>query len=128
MSLPWVRLDSNIASHDKIVSLLAQRDGHKAFTLYVCALGYAGGHGTDGHVPRTSLPFIHGTEKLANLLVEANLWQHEGQKGWKIHNWEHRQELAIISEMKRISKANAGRKSQCVQRHGPDCGCWKEAS
>jgi hypothetical protein len=25
----------------------------------------------------------------------------------------------------RGKKARAGRKSQCVARHGPDCGCWQ---
>lgn len=127
MSLPWVRLDSNIASHDKVVQLLSQRDGHKAFTLYVCGLGYAGGHATDGHIPRAALPFIHGTERLAIMLVEARLWQHTGAQGWRIHNWEQRQELAIVTAMKETGRKKASAKANCMRWHGPDCGCWKAA-
>lgn len=127
MSLPWVRLDSNIASHDKVLALLADRDGAKAFTLYVCALGWSGGHGTDGLVPRHVLPLIHGNERLARQLEKHGLWR-EATTGWHIHNYELRQELAVIAEAKRAGKSAAGRKSQCVQRHGPDCGCWKESA
>ena len=127
MSLPWVRLDSNIASHDKITALLSYKDGHKSFTLYVCALGWSGGHGTDGFIPHHVLPLIHGNPKLAQNLVAFHLWD-EAVGGWKIHNYEQRQELAVVAEMKRAGKAAAGRKSQCVQRHGPACGCWMESA
>lgn len=125
MSLPWVRLDSNIASHDKITALLAERDGHKAFTLYICAMGWSGGHGTDGYVPKHVLPLIHGTERTARLLEIHGLFD-ERPGGWQIRNYEARQELAVVAEMKRAGKSMAGRKSQCIQRHGPQCGCWKD--
>lgn len=128
MSLPWVRLDSNIASHDKVVELLSRRDGARAFTLYVCGLGYAGGHATDGSIPRVALPFIHGNERLAIMLVEARLWEHEGTSGWRIRNWEQRQELAVIAEMKRVGRKVAGAKGACKKWHGPDCQCWKTAN
>jgi hypothetical protein len=128
MSLPWVRLDANIASHDKITGLLAERDGHRAFTLYVCALGWAGGHGTDGHIPRHILPMIHGTERLARLLVDHRLWRHHDGGGWTIHNYSTRQELAVITEGKRASQRAAARRTNCTRYHGPDCGCWREAS
>jgi len=126
MSLPWVRLDSNIASHDKIVELLSKRDGARAFTLYVCGLGYAGGHATDGAIPRAALPFIHGSERLAVMLVEHRLWEH-APGGWVIRNWDQRQELAVIAEMKRAGRKAAGAKGACKKWHGPDCECWKKA-
>lgn len=125
MSLPWVCLDSNIASHDKVVELLSKRDGARAFTLYVCGLGYAGGHATDGHIPRAALPFIHGTERLAVMLVEARLWDH-AEGGWQVRNWEQRQELTVITEAKRAAARMGGRKRACQRYHGPECGCWKE--
>ena len=127
MSLPWVRLDSNIASHDKIVTLLGQKDGQKAFVLYICGLGYAGGHATDGAIPRASLPFIHGTERLAVMLVDHRLWEH-AEGGWKIRNWDQRQELAIVAEMKRAGRKAAGAKGACRKWHGPQCDCWKTAT
>lgn len=125
MSLPWVRLDANIASHDKTIALLSERDGAKAFVLYVCALGWSGGHGTDGLIPSYVLPMIHGNERLARLLEKHRLWVEMPPHGWQIRNYEDRQELAVVAEMKRARKSVAGRKSQCVQRHGPQCGCWK---
>lgn len=124
MSLPWVRLDSNIASHDKIVTLLAEKEGQKAFVLYICGLGYAGGHATDGLIPRASLPFIHGTERLAVMLVNQRLWEHT-EGGWKIRNWDQRQELTIVAEMKRAGRKAAGLKGACKKWHGPQCECWK---
>lgn len=128
MALPWVRLDSNIASHDKILALLAERDGAKAFVLYICALGYAGGHGTDGRIPKYALPVLHGSVKLANLLVDHRLWQHDptDTTGYLIRNFDQRQELAVITEGKRAAQSIGGRKAMCRRHHGPDCGCWRE--
>jgi len=127
MSLPWVRLDSSIYTHDKITLLLTQPDGYRAYAVYTFSLAYSGGHATDGQIPKHVLPILRGTEKHARMLVEHRLWEYT-DSGWRIHNWEHRQELALISEMKRQNKRLAGKKSQCVQRHGPECGCWKEAT
>jgi len=129
MALPWVRLDSNIASHDKILALLAERDGAKAFVLYICGLGYAGGHGTDGHIPKYALPVLHGNVKLANLLVDHRLWQHDPNdpSGYVIRNFDQRQELAVITEGKRAAQAMGGRKAMCQRWHGANCGCWREA-
>jgi hypothetical protein len=123
MALPWVRLDSNIASHDKILSLLEQRDGVKAAWLYVCALGYCGGHGTDGLIKFAALPFIHGNKRLAGLLVEHHLW-YPDQQGWRIPKWAERQELSLVTEQKRAAQSAGGRKGNCIKWHGQDCGCW----
>jgi len=43
MGLPWVRLDANIASHDKTIKALGHRNGKGAMALYVFALGWSGG-------------------------------------------------------------------------------------
>lgn len=125
MSLPWVRLDSNIATHDKVLRLLALRDGHRAFTLYICALGWAGGHGTDGHVPAYVLPHIHGTEKHAQMLVEVRLWEYV-DGGYDIRNYVERQELAVVTEAKRQAQRMAARRTNCLRYHGKDCGCWRK--
>lgn len=128
MSLPWVRLDSNIGTHDKVTALLSDKDGPKALALYVCALGWSGGHGTDGHIPRHMLPIIvpgaKVTDRHAVLLVEHRLWEY-APDGWSIRNYALRQELEVVSAAKREAARVGGRKSQCVQRHGPDCGCWR---
>lgn len=129
MSLPWVRLDSNIASHPKVLRLLAAKDGHRAFTLYVCALGYAGGHATDGFIPAYALPVLHGTDRLATVLVLHRLWEPtevDGDRGWSIRNYAQRQELALVTESKRAAQRLAGRRTSCRRWHGPECNCWRD--
>lgn len=125
MSLPWVRLDSNIYSHDKILWLVNQRDGWRAYAVYTFALAYAGGHATDGHIPRHVLPIIQGTDRIAQLLVEARMWEH-AEGGYQIRNWDQRQELAVITEAKRAASRLGGRKRSCQRYHGLECGCWKD--
>lgn len=125
MGLQWVRLDSNIATHDKVLALLDMRDGHKAAWMYVCSLGHCGGHGTNGLVTFRSLPFIHGTKRLAEMLVEVSLW-HPDPEGWRIPNWAVRQETTEVTDSKRKAQSAAAHKVNCVRWHGPDCHCWKE--
>lgn len=123
MSLPWVRLDANIGTHDKILALLNEKEGAKAFVLYVCALGYAGGHATDGLIPKYALPVLHGSPRLATLLVNHRLWEYQDAETYRIRNYEQRQELAAITEAKRL----AALKANCVRWHSKDCGCWKHS-
>ncbi len=73
MGLPWVRLDTQLASNPKVLELVDNRR-HKAAFAYVCGLGYSGVHGTDGYLPSNCLPFIHATRTDAQHLVEVGLW------------------------------------------------------
>ncbi len=118
--LPWVRLDSNVGTNMKIARLLKQRDGSKAFTMYVCALGWSGGHGTDGQLPVEAFPFIHGSEKLAELLIEAGLLDRD-HDGYAIRNYAERQELQEVTEWKQAQK----RIAICSRwmRQGKACTC-----
>lgn len=127
MPLTWVRLDANVASHDKILALLAESSEKKwqALSSYFCSLGWSGGQGTDGFIPATALAFVHGTNTTARLLVKHSLWQ-EDNGGWHIANYAERQELAIITESKRVARQIASQKANCIRHHGKDCGCWKE--
>lgn len=127
MSLPWVRLDSHIASHDKILALLADPSPKRwqAAFSYTCALGWSGDHGTDGAIPVTALPFIHGNKVTARLLVTYRLWE-EGLTGWQIPNFTSKQEMAAVTAGKREAQRVGGAKGNCIRHHGPDCGCWRE--
>jgi hypothetical protein len=126
VTLPWVRLDSNFYTHDKVLWLTTQRDGYRAISVYVFSIGYAGGHATDGFIPKHVLPIIQGTDRVAQMLVETRLWEH-AEGGYQIRNWEQRQELSVITEVKRQASKLGGRKSACKRLHGPDCGCWMTA-
>lgn len=129
MPLTWVRLDANIASHDKVLNLMDDPSTKRwqAFSSYVCALGWSGGQGTDGYIPVSALGFVHGTAQTARLLVKYRLWE-EAVSGWKIVNYETRQELAIITEAKRHAQSMAARKTNCERHHGAKCGCWRDTA
>jgi hypothetical protein len=128
MALPWVRLDSNIAGHDKILALLSDHSPKRwqAVASYVFALGWAGGQGTDGYIPTAALAHVHGTSTTAKLLVSYGLWE-PGIGGWRIHNWDQRQQLAATTEQIRLAQRLGALKANCVRHHGPECGCWREA-
>jgi hypothetical protein len=124
MALPWVRLDSHIGSHDKILDLLndpSPKRWQAAFS-YCCALGWSGDQGTDGRIPRTALPFVHGTTVTARLLVKYRLWE-EGTNGWLIHNFGSRQELSAITAGKQEARRVAAEKANCKRWHGETC--WR---
>jgi hypothetical protein len=125
MSLPWVRIDSNIASHDKVLQLLSDPSPKRwqAAFSYVCAIGWSGDQGTDGRVPAIALPFVHGTTTTARLLVTYRLWEEPPTGGWLIVNYAERQELAVVSHLKRERDRINGRRAACMRWHGPDC--WK---
>lgn len=123
MSLPWVRLDSSIATHDKILRLMKSRDGYRAFTVYICGLGYAGGHGTDGFIPKDALTILHGTERQATTLIDHRLWEYDAAgEGYRIRNFDDRQEMEMVRAMKKLGAKKGG----CRKNHPPGCECWKD--
>jgi hypothetical protein len=129
MGLPWVRLDSNIAHHDKINDLLDAEPtkGWRAAFVYVSALGYAGGHGTDGLIKFSALSSVRGTRAVAELLVRYDLWRPDPH-GWRIPNWEKRQELSTTTARRSLAQSAGAQKANCKRWHGEACGCWEQAS
>jgi hypothetical protein len=126
MALPWVRLDANIASHDKIVHLLLDPSPkrYQAAASYMFSLAWSGGQGTDGEIPTAVLPFVHGTTATARLLEKYHLWE-PITTGWRIRNFDTRQELSIVAESKRAAQKAGAIKGNCRKYHGKDCGCWE---
>lgn len=124
MSLPWVRIDTNLASHQKILSLVLQ-DAHpqrwRAAFSYVCGIGWSAGSSSDGLIPPSALPFIHGNTATAGLLIAHHLWDTDPE-GYRIHNYAVRQELAIVVDAKQEMRAITAAKAACRRWHGP--GCW----
>lgn len=133
MPLPWVRLDANIGSHDKILALLADPSSKKwqAYASYVTALAWSGGQGTDGSIPKIALPFVHGTTTTARLLVVYRLWE-ETLTGWRIVNFEARQEMEAVTAGKREAQRVGAHKGNCRRWHGDTCwrngGCSRESA
>ena len=128
MSLQWVRLDSAIASHDKMLNLLADPSPKRwqAAASYMFALGWCGNHGTDGHIPTTALPFVHGTRATAELLVRYRLWE-SAVGGWHIRNYLLRQQSSLTGEEVKAAQQAGSKKGNCIRWHGEECGCWRNA-
>jgi hypothetical protein len=85
MPLPWVRLDTGFPHNPKVLVLVEDRKW-QAIAVYIGGLAYSGAHGTDGFLPQSCLPYIHGTRKVANDLVEAGLWMPRAG-GYEINGW-----------------------------------------
>lgn len=127
MSLPWCRLDTNIAGNDKVLALLDPSTGPKrwqAFALYVCGMGWSVGHSTDGLVPKVALKQLHGDVRTARLLVIdrgfGSLWT-EVPMGWHIVNFAERQQLDVITAGKNHAARVASEKANCVRWHKQPC-------
>lgn len=123
MALPWVRLDANIATHDKILDLLGDPSPKRwqAAASYMFSIAWSGGHGTDGRVPKAALAVIHGTEATAKLLCAYRLWE-PATGAWHIVNYSERQELDIVTASKQEARRVAAEKANCSRWHGK--GCW----
>lgn len=126
MPLPWVRLDANIAQHDKILDLLSDPSPKRwqAAASYMFALGWSGAAGTDGKITPAALAMVHGSETTARLLVKYGLWD-ESTRGWHIRNYQERQQLAHVTDALREKQRRAALRTNCLRYHGPHCGCWK---
>lgn len=129
--LPWVRLDSNIASHDKILELIADRgaskgDRFQAAFSYVCSMGYAGGHGTDGLVKFNALQWIHGTRRTAELEVEHGLWTPH-PLGWTLPGFAARQQTSDVTEAKKAAQSRGAAMTNCRRWHPDGCTCSEAA-
>jgi hypothetical protein len=124
VALPWVRLDSNVGTHDKILGLIHDPSPKRwqALSSYFIALAWSGGQGTDGRVPAYALASVQGTDATARLLVKHGLWE-EHTAAWEIRNWAERQQLAAITAGKNEARRVASEKANCTRWHGPKC--WK---
>ena len=126
MPLPWVRLDTNLPTHDKMLHLIGNgAAGRSAGLVYVFSLSYSGGHATDGLIEFPVLPVIHGRKRDAELLVDVGLWKPD-QRGWIIHNWSERQQLSSATAQRRRAQSIGAMKANCIRWHGKECGCWSE--
>lgn len=109
MALPWVRLDTGLPDHPKMLALLGGKK-HRAAVAYMFGLAYSGRHELDGFIPEAALPFIHATKADALALCEVGFW-HARQGGYEINDWADyqpssdetakRKESARLAAMKR---------------------------
>ena len=114
VGLAWIRSDTNVNTHDKILELVGTgAKGKAAGFVYWMGLSYCGAHDTSGVVKKAVLPFIHGTTIDARLLVEARLWK-PIDGGWQIVNYGNRNVVGAsqqaIADGLSASRSEAGKK------------------
>lgn len=131
MGLPWVRMDTSLPGHDKVLDLIDQRGRVKALQalcVYQFGIEYAAAHGTDGLIKRSGLRAIHATTAEADMLVSVQLWDPDPDGvGWWIHNYARRNQSAETSEDIQERTARAGRASGCARKgHPKGCRCWED--
>lgn len=100
MPLPWVRLDTAFPFNQKLLAMLRRKDGHRAAFVYLCGLSISGGQGSDGFVSAESLPFAHGRNADAALLVEFGFWVPQ-PGGWLINGWDEFQQSTEETQLRR---------------------------
>lgn len=125
MALPWVRLDTAFPRNPKILALLEEKDGYRAAIVWVCSLAYCGEQGTDGFIPRSALPFIHGRASDAERLTRHHLWSVRPDAGWALDDWAEFQQSNGETQARSVKAQKASRKANCARWHKPDCGCWE---
>lgn len=124
---PWARMDTGMPSHPKVLYLLADPAAPKAtrwqaMTSIQFAVYWSAGQGTDGHIPASALPFVHGTPATAALAVKHGFWHVDPDRGgWTIHNYDQRQQLTLVSDIVREKKRKGSEKGNCRRWHGPEC-------
>lgn len=111
MSLPWIRLDTALPDHPKILALIdGHKEGRASAFVHICAMAYAGRHGTDGFVPREALSRINGRNADAERLCEVGLWKDIGG-GWEINSWDEYQ----ASDQSTKERSDRARKAAAIR-------------
>lgn len=114
--LPWVRMDTDTHENPKILDFIEEHGQRAlaAIAVWKFAIGYAGGHGTDGEITRAALRQVHGTPAHARLLVEAGFFD-VTEKGWQISGYEVHQPSRAITEQLREQLSEAGKKGAAAR-------------
>jgi hypothetical protein len=107
-----VRLDTAWPQNPKFLMLAEDKKWH-AISVYMAALAYCGGQGTDGFIPYYAISVLHGTKREASELVTVALW-HPCDGGWQINDWADYQRTTEENE-RRSKKA---RDAALVRWHG----------
>jgi hypothetical protein len=102
MTLQWVRLETSLPDHPKVLALIDAKK-HKAVMAYCLGLAYCGRHELDGYIPKSALRFIHASKSDAEALCMVGLWT-PTPTGYEINGWG---EFQPTSEERAKAKARA---------------------
>lgn len=99
--MTWFKVDDKLHDHRK-----ARKAGKSAMGVWVLAGSWAMDNETDGFIPDDVL-MRWGTRSDAARLVSAGLWDkavHEGEEGWRFHDWSMFQPSAAVTAAKRAKE------------------------
>jgi hypothetical protein len=103
--MPWIRLEDTFTEHPKVLEV-----GQRAAWVHVRAISYCSVHLTDGHLSPAVARAVGATTSIAEALVEARLWEKNGDGGYLIHDYlEYQPSKAHVEEQRRI-KSEAAKK------------------
>lgn len=120
----WFKVDDKLHDHRK-----SRQAGKSAMGVWVMAGSWAMDNRTDGFVPERVLT-RWGTRGDATKLVTAGLWfpdKHDGETGWRFHDWSRFQPSAAVIEATKAKEAEAGLRGNHRRWHvsrgitDPDC-------
>lgn len=125
MALPWARIDTNIATHDKILALANDPSPKRfqALSAYLLSIPWSVGAETDGRIPSYALQTLFATPATARILVKHRLWE-ESVAGWEIVNFDRRQPTSESTEKALVGKQIGGKHGNCKRWHGDTC--WRD--
>lgn len=106
----WFKVDDQLHAHKKVRRL--GRAGVTDIGVWALCGSWAAENETDGFVPRTVVRQFDARYRSAARLVDAGLWtedSHEGERGYRFHDWfDYNPSVAEIEDLRR-SRADAGR-------------------
>lgn len=113
----WFRNDDSLYAHPKVLGMPA-RYRLAAMGLWDLGGTWCAHYLTAGMIPReVVLRTLGGTEKLAEVLVEAGLWE-PVEDGWRYHDWQDFQEPVEVVKKRRADAAERMRAMRARRRSG----------
>ncbi len=95
--MPWGRLDDSLYDHPKLDRLPEDRR-LEGVGLWAVAISWSNRFLTDGHLPRARVEKLGGTVDLAELLVTAEMFDHDGS-GYVVHDFlDFNDSRAVVME------------------------------
>lgn len=122
--MAWFKVDDKLHDHRK-----ARKAGKAAMGVWVLAGSWSMDNLTDGFIPADVLS-RWGTKADAGRLVASGLWfvdQHDGESGWRFHDWARFQPSAAVTAAVKAKEAEAGIRGNHKRWHvdrkitDPDC-------
>lgn len=111
--MAWAKVDDKLFSHPK---WLSTPKGGKA--LWVSALSWCAGQGTDGVVPAHVLTLLGGTKRDANDLVRSGLWEKSDEdSSYRFHDWVDYQPDSASQAAKRRAESDGGKRGMHTRWH-----------